>query len=678
MVDLSNKVSQFAGAAALFQKKDSDLKMKEDEEDEEAKKRQQEAANKAEKRKQSQFSGAGSTFQQRAGASAGNLNVTMSPPGTSKRSSLKLPSFVSPGPGAAKSEAEKGWKSQSSEPSPLPFGSSSGTSRNYPTSTSSYLKNPSGTPAPPQKDKRPTFSTSYLNKGAGVTPTSTRTKLSFAAGFNGLPFTPSPSSDKPKLQLQLPKATSQSWKDKGTGISFQATGTSPQTPTQTKKPSISAGSNGRPFTPSPSSDKPKLPKVTGQSWKHKGISFQATSPQAVKKPSAAPTYYGGSYIQKSSDTKTTKSKFSSSGLQEFADTKIEVKIPGIDEKIRARLAAAQIPPPKSDDEKVPEHLKKFREREERRLAALDEKQRKAEEKQRKAEETIQAMFLGWWARAQLPKIRAEKEERLRKLAEEEAERLRKLAEERAHKKLRIESSTKIQALYRGLSPRTEFLRLITVKRRRDANENRIKEIDNEIKKMPKSIKADIKAMKEEYKVRKKEMKKKVKEEVRAEEQKMEEFKKQGSNMIQYMQDENRKRREQKAVTKRDIKTLGKQAGVLTEKQDEIEARFNSLILWSNKKNAEVQKREINSQKCRNRYLPKYRAEMADRNKHCIQEYRVKMLYKARLYRIVEELQAKSKDPELVEDTVEALEELEEELGEFPKIPVPEGLANWLN
>jgi hypothetical protein len=616
MVDSTKKGSQFAGAAALFQKNDSDLKMKE----EEAKKRQQEAA-KAEKRKKSQFSGAAAIFQQRAAASAGNLNVTMSPPAASKRSSLKLPSFVSPGPGAAKSEAEKGWKSQSSEPSPLPFGSSPG--GNYP--TSSYLKKPSGTPASPQKDKRPTFSinkyptTSYLNKGVGVTPT------------------------------------------------------------RTKKPSIAAGFNGLPFTPSPPSDKQKLPKLTSQSWKDKGISFQASSPQAVKKPSVAPTYYGGSYIKKSPDTKTTKSKFSSSGLQEFADTKIEVKIPGIDEKIRARRAAAQKPPPpKSNDDNVPEHMKKFREREERRLAALDEKQRKAEEKQRKAEEKIQAMFLGWWARVQLPRIRAENEERLRKKAEERAERLRKQAEERAHQKLSIESSTKIQALFRGLSPRKEFLQLITVKRRRDANEMRMKEIDDEIKKMPKSIKADIKALKEEYKLRKKAMKQKVKEEVRAEEQKMEEFKKQGSNMIQYMQDENRKRREEKTVIKKDIKTLGKQAEVLKEKQDEIEARFNSLRTFAEKKNVEVQKREINSQKCRNRYLPKYRAEMADRNKHCIQEYRVKMLYKARLYRIVEELQAKSKDPELVEDTLEALEELEEELGEFPDIPVPEGLANWLN
>jgi hypothetical protein len=266
MVDSPKKVSQFAGAAALFQKKDSDLKIKEEEE---AKKRQQEAANKAEKREKGQFSGAGSIFQQRAGASVGNLNVTMSPLGTSKRSSLKLPSFVSPGPGAAKSEAEKGWKSQSSEPSPLPFGSSPG--GNYP--TSSYLKKPSGTPAPPQKDKRPTFSTnnypttSYLNKGADLTPT--RTKPSFAAGFNGLPFTPSPSSDKPKL-----------------------------------------------------------PKVTSQSWKDKGISFQATSPaqeEAVKKPSVAPTYYDDLWWQSIKEVRTPKLP------NPFADTKIEAKIPtGID------------------------------------------------------------------------------------------------------------------------------------------------------------------------------------------------------------------------------------------------------------------------------------------------------------------------------------------------------------
>jgi hypothetical protein len=613
MVDSSpKKGSQFAGAAALFQKKESDLKIKEEEQ----------AKNKPEKRKGSQFSGAAAIFQRRAGASAGDLNVTMSPPVTSKRSSLKLPSFVSPGPGAAKSEAEKGWKSRSSEPSPLPFGSSPG--GNY--STSSYHNKPSESPVlPPKKDKRPSFSTnnypttSYLNKGATVTVT----------------------------------------------------------PTQKKKPSVAAGFNRLPFTPSPSSDKPKL---TSQSWKDKGISFQASSPQTVKKPSVAPTYYGGSYINTSADTKTTKPakptkpKFSSSGLQQFEDTKIQVKIPDIDKKIRARraAAAAQIPPPKSNNNgNVPEHMKKFREREERRLAALDEKQRKAEEK-------IQAVFLGWWVRAKLPRIKAENEERLRRQAEERKERLRRQAEERALQKLRYDSSTKIQALFRGFFPRKEFKRLIIFKRRCDANEKRMKEIEKEIKKMPKTIKTDIKALKEEYKLKKKEMKKKVKEEMKAEEKKIEEMKKEGSNMIQYMQEENRKLRGQKATLKKDIKTLEKQADVLKEKQDEIEARFNSLRGFAEKKNVEVKKREINSQKCRTRYLPKYRAEMADRNKHCLQEYRVKMLYKTRLYRIVEELQAKSKDPELVEETVEALEELEEELNEFPEIPVPEGLANWLN
>jgi hypothetical protein len=32
----------------------------------------------------------------------------------------------------------------------------------------------------------------------------------------------------------------------------------------------------------------------------------------------------------------------------------------------------------------------------------------------------------------------------------------------------------------------------------------------------------------------------------------------------------------------------------------------------------------------------------------------------------------------IEETVEALDELDEELDEFPEIQVPEGLANWLN
>jgi hypothetical protein len=172
MVDSPKKDSQFAVAAPLFQKKDRDLKIKE----EEAKKRQEEAAE-VERWKRSQFAGAAAIFQQRAGASAGNLDVTMSPRvSTSRRSSLSSLNnnksrtfFVVPppgGPGAAKSQAEKGWKSQSSEPSPLVFDSSP------------YLKKPSGAPISPPKNRRPSFSiednyprTSYLNKGADITPT---------------------------------------------------------------------------------------------------------------------------------------------------------------------------------------------------------------------------------------------------------------------------------------------------------------------------------------------------------------------------------------------------------------------------------------------------------------------------------------------------------------------------
>ena len=281
MVDFPKKFpkksSQFAGAAALFQKKDRDLKIKE----EEAKKRQEEAA-KVEKRKGSQFAGAVAIFHQHEDALAGALNVTMSPTAISKqRSSHKSsPSFVSPPEpaGAARKSreaSEKGWKSHSSEPTSPPFGSSPG--GNYP--PSSYLKKPSGTPpVSPPKDKRPaSFSidnyptASYLNKGAGAVA-----------------------------------------------------------PTRTKKPSVAAGFNGLPFTPSPSSDKPKLPKVTSQSGKDKkGISSrQATSPaqeEAVKKPSVAPTYYDDLWWQYIKEVRTPN-------LQNpFADTKIEAKTPtGID------------------------------------------------------------------------------------------------------------------------------------------------------------------------------------------------------------------------------------------------------------------------------------------------------------------------------------------------------------
>ena len=105
--------------------------------------------------------------------------------------------------------------------------------------------------------------------------------------------------------------------------------------------------------------------------------------------------------------------------------------------------------------------------------------------------------------------------------------------------------------------------------------------------------------------------------------------------------------------------------------------LSSLQSFVEKKKASIQKNEINSQKCRQRYLPKYRALLKDRDKHAIVERRIANLYKARLERIVDLLVKKSSDRDLVFDAKEALAACKIELESIPKLPVPESLAGKL-
>ena len=105
--------------------------------------------------------------------------------------------------------------------------------------------------------------------------------------------------------------------------------------------------------------------------------------------------------------------------------------------------------------------------------------------------------------------------------------------------------------------------------------------------------------------------------------------------------------------------------------------LQSLQQFVTKKNEAIQKHEMSSQKCRHRYLPKYRKDLAERNQHCIVEFRVKMLYKAKLHRIVREIQSESTDKEIAKDAKKALKAVEKELEARPEIPIPEDLFEYL-
>lgn len=73
----------------------------------------------------------------------------------------------------------------------------------------------------------------------------------------------------------------------------------------------------------------------------------------------------------------------------------------------------------------------------------------------------------------------------------------------------------------------------------------------------------------------------------------------------------------------------------------------------------------------------FSVDLADRNQHCVAEFRVKELYRKRLKKIVKEIEEKSTDRSLVQLVKKQLKDCQKELAAMPEIPVPEGLANRL-
>jgi hypothetical protein len=387
---------------------------------------------------------------------------------------------------------------------------------------------------------------------------------------------------------------------------------------------------------------------------------------SVVKSSATPVsphQFGGSYL----NTPGTMARMSISRMsfaepfEETPDVKIEVTIPDIDKKIRARRARQRrISVKKEAEENVPEHIRRFREREKRAIEAR-------EKKELREKQLVAAYFYAWKARAQYPRIRQENEEILNRVARE-----------RALQKVRIQSAIKIQKTFRMFVPRKRHIHVIACKRRRERNQREIKRIERKLAKMPRDTKDELKAMKKEYAEKKKELKQKMRSLVDGEGKKAENMKEQGQNMIKYLQHESRNYKEKQMAIERDQKLLVKQFDMLTQKSEHISQNFQSLQNFVIHKNQSIQKNEIASQKCRHRYLPRYRKDLAERNNHCVAEYRVKMLYKAKVEKIGREIKMVSTDREIYKDAKKALKAGEKEIASRPVIPVPPELSELLD
>ena len=165
--------------------------------------------------------------------------------------------------------------------------------------------------------------------------------------------------------------------------------------------------------------------------------------------------------------------------------------------------------------------------------------------------------------------------------------------------------------------------------------------------------------------------------MKEEEKKVEELKKQGQTMVDYMKNEQEKLKKQKAQIRADQKVLEQQTDLLKQKSEEIAKNFSSLQAWCNKKQAVIKQHEESDQKCRFRYLPKYRQDMADRNKHCIAEYRVKEAYRKTMKKIVKEIEKRGTDPKLIDEVKWYQKTLKKELKAIPTVPVPDGLEDRL-
>jgi hypothetical protein len=344
-------------------------------------------------------------------------------------------------------------------------------------------------------------------------------------------------------------------------------------------------------------------------------------------------------------------------LTAIPDTKIEVKIPNIDQKIRARKLK-QVMQAKKEKEDMPEHIRRFREREERARLAL-------EETDFRTKQSVETYFFAWKARAQYPRLRREN-----------AKRFKKMARERAMKRLRFQSAINIQKTFRMYIPRKRYIFVIGCRRRRERNQREMKQIEKKLARMPKDTKAELKEMKKKYTDKKKVLKNLLRGEVKREDDLLEKLKEQGQEMIRYLQEENKRLKEKQEAIKHDQTMMENRFDELSVKSEEISRSFASLQQFVVQKNQAIQKHELSSQKCRHRYMPKYRKDLKERNVHCIAEFRVKTLYKTKIEMIMREIEEKATDSEVIKDSKRAFRACKKEIAAVPEVDVPTGLWEY--
>mmetsp|Transcript_5691 Transcript_5691/g.14210 ORF Transcript_5691/g.14210 Transcript_5691/m.14210 type:complete len:451 (-) Transcript_5691:148-1500(-) len=289
----------------------------------------------------------------------------------------------------------------------------------------------------------------------------------------------------------------------------------------------------------------------------------------------------------------------------------------------------------SSEDHIPEHIRKVRAREERRLRA-------DEEREHQLASLLQACFLGWYVRTVThPALQVRWEQRLAIL--------------------------KIQKTFRMYMQYKRYKHLVERKRRRERKLKEIKKIQKKIEKMPKKSKQDIKETMKEYELRKKEMLKKARRRIKEEDEQIAKMKESGKDMIKYLNDENDKVKELIRTIQKEQTVLEKQFEVLTAKSEEIASNFKSLQKWVDTKNESIKKNEAMDQKCRYRYLPKYREDLVLRNKYCETEYSIKQLYKNQLKKIVNEVEKHSKNSSLIHFVQREMKSCRKSLDEMPRI-----------
>ena len=424
----------------------------------------------------------------------------------------------------------------------------------------------------------------------------------------------------------------------------------------------SAGKNGisakmkkidaNPLSP-PSFVSPGRGKVANEprkSWGNTGIlsptPLVTNSPgKQTKTPTPKKWKISASAYNTNSPTPPSPHKFNNYYAE--PDVKIQVKS-NIKRSINARkqTRGSRRPP---QEQSVPEHIRKAREREQRRMRAI-------EEKEYKSATLLQAVILGWYVRTvKYPKLR------------------------KAYAKRRrvILAVLTIQKTFRMYVQRKKFKNEIEYIRKRERTIKEIKRMQKKIEKLPKKTKQDIKDKKKQYEHRKKEMMNKASKHMKEEDEKIRKMKQSGEDMVKYMNDENDKVKDLISTIQREQRVLEKQFEVLTAKSEEISANFKSLQKWVDAKNASIKKNEASDQKCRFRYLPKYREDLAVRNKYCITEFRIKELYKMQLGKIVNEVESKCKDANLLKYVHKEMKACKKSLNEMPEQPLPKGLEHRL-